>query len=150
MTRDPAAATRLLGAAAVILDFQRSPERTTVLDRATQRARSTLGNAAYAAAQAAGRDLAWVEVLAEVDALAATLPDPGIPTAGDRQESHGLTPRELVVLRLLAEGRSNRAIANALSLSERTVENHVFHVLAKLDLESRTAAATWAVRHGIG
>lgn len=61
----------------------------------------------------------------------------------------GLTRREQEVLRLLTEGRSNRAIADALSLSERTVEAHVLHILAKLRLESRTAAATWAVRHGL-
>jgi DNA-binding NarL/FixJ family response regulator len=61
----------------------------------------------------------------------------------------GLTPRETEVLRLVAEGRSNRAIADVLSLSERTVENHVLHILTKLNLDSRTAAATWAVRHGL-
>jgi DNA-binding NarL/FixJ family response regulator len=61
----------------------------------------------------------------------------------------GLTPRETEVLRLLAEGRSNRAIADFLFLSERTVEHHVQHILSKLGLESRTAAATYAVRHGL-
>jgi DNA-binding NarL/FixJ family response regulator len=53
------------------------------------------------------------------------------------------------VLKLLADGRSNRAIARTLSLSERTVENHVQHILVKLDVESRTAAAMHAVRHGL-
>ena len=62
---------------------------------------------------------------------------------------HGLTPRELEVLRLLVEGHSNRRIGDTLSLSERTVENHVTHILAKLGLESRTAAATYAVRQGL-
>jgi DNA-binding NarL/FixJ family response regulator len=61
----------------------------------------------------------------------------------------GLSPRETEVLRLLAGGRSNRAIAESLSISERTVENHVFHILAKLGVDSRTAAATWAVRQGL-
>jgi DNA-binding NarL/FixJ family response regulator len=61
----------------------------------------------------------------------------------------GLTRREHQVLRLLAEGRSNRAIAEVLSLSERTIENYVLHVLTKLNLESRTAAAAFAVRHGL-
>ena len=53
------------------------------------------------------------------------------------------------VPRLLVEGRSNRAIAETLSLSERTVENHVLHILTKLGLESRIAAATYAVRQGL-
>jgi non-specific serine/threonine protein kinase len=59
-----------------------------------------------------------------------------------------LTLREMEVLHLVAEGRSNRVIADRLSISERTVENHVHHILDKLGLDSRTAAATWAVRHG--
>jgi DNA-binding NarL/FixJ family response regulator len=63
--------------------------------------------------------------------------------------AHGLTAREREVLHHLAEGRSNRVIAETLSLSERTVENHVLHILTKLGVESRTAAATWAVRHGV-
>lgn len=62
---------------------------------------------------------------------------------------HPLTSREIEVLRLIAEGHSNRAIAETLSLSERTVEHHVTHILAKLDLDSRTAAATFAVRQGM-
>ena len=53
------------------------------------------------------------------------------------------------MLRLVAAGRSNRAIADTLSLSERTIESHVLHIMTKLGLESRTAAATYAVRHGL-
>jgi DNA-binding NarL/FixJ family response regulator len=49
----------------------------------------------------------------------------------------------------VAEGTSNRVIAEQLFLSERTVENHIRHILDKLDVDSRTAAATWAVRHGL-
>ena len=61
----------------------------------------------------------------------------------------GLTPRESDVLRLLAEGLSDRQIAAALSISERTAGNHVLHILQKLDVNSRTAAAVFAVRHDI-
>jgi DNA-binding NarL/FixJ family response regulator len=46
------------------------------------------------------------------------------------------------------DGRSNRAIGEALSISERTVENHVFRLLGKLGVESRTSAMAWAVRKG--
>ncbi|MFB7292772.1 response regulator [Actinacidiphila glaucinigra] len=61
-----------------------------------------------------------------------------------------LTEREREVLSLIAEGRSNREIARALVLSEKTVKTHVSNILMKLDLSDRTQAALWAVRHGIG
>ena len=52
-------------------------------------------------------------------------------------------------IRLIAEGRSNREIARALVLSEKTVKTHVSNILMKLDLSDRTQAALWAVRHGL-
>lgn len=57
-----------------------------------------------------------------------------------------LSPRELEVAALIAAGLSNRAIGERLHLSVRTVENHVAHVLAKLDVGSRAAIAAWAAR----
>ncbi|MEU7553280.1 response regulator transcription factor [Streptomyces sp. NPDC044571] len=60
-----------------------------------------------------------------------------------------LTDREQEVLSLIADGRSNREIARALVLSEKTVKTHVSNILMKLDLADRTQAALWAVRHGI-
>ena len=59
-----------------------------------------------------------------------------------------LTEREREVLGLIADGRSNREIARALVLSEKTVKTHVSNILMKLDLADRTQAAVWAVRHG--
>ncbi|MFE3638627.1 response regulator transcription factor [Streptomyces cellostaticus] len=59
-----------------------------------------------------------------------------------------LTDREREVLGLIADGRSNREIARALVLSEKTVKTHVSNILMKLDLADRTQAALWAVRHG--
>ncbi|MDP1847109.1 MAG: LuxR C-terminal-related transcriptional regulator [Solirubrobacteraceae bacterium] len=59
----------------------------------------------------------------------------------------GLTARELEVLRLVAEGRTNRAIAEALVLSERTVERHVSNIFAKLRVSSRAAATAYAYEH---
>jgi DNA-binding NarL/FixJ family response regulator len=61
----------------------------------------------------------------------------------------GLTRRELEVLRLLAAGHANREIADALFLSHRTVTTHVGHIFAKLGVDSRTAAAAYALRHGL-
>ena len=60
-----------------------------------------------------------------------------------------LTPREREILVLVAQGKSNREIAKALTISERTARTHVSSVLTKLGLASRTQAALWAVREGL-
>lgn len=52
-------------------------------------------------------------------------------------------------MRLLVEGRSNQEIAAALFISPRTAANHVANIMNKLGLDSRTAVATWAIRHAI-
>ena len=61
----------------------------------------------------------------------------------------GLTGRELEVLRLVAAGGSNKGIADALSLSVKTIERHVSNILAKLDVPSRAAATAWAYEHEV-
>ncbi len=61
----------------------------------------------------------------------------------------GLTPRELDVLRLVAEGHSNPAIASALFISRETARTHVSNILRKLDVGSRTEAVDYAHRHGL-
>ena len=61
----------------------------------------------------------------------------------------GLTPREREVARLVSQGKSNREIAEALVLSERTVENHVGNILTKLGFDSRAQIAVWAVETGL-
>jgi DNA-binding NarL/FixJ family response regulator len=60
-----------------------------------------------------------------------------------------LTARELEVLALLGAGESNKRIAAALGITERTARAHVSHILSKLGLTSRTQAALWAVREGV-
>ncbi|AQW49897.1 response regulator transcription factor [Streptomyces violaceusniger] len=79
-------------------------------------------------------------------ALALLSPEEG----GGQGRGGSLTEREREVLALIADGRSNREIARALVLSEKTVKTHVSNILMKLDLADRTQAALWAVRHGIG
>ncbi len=61
----------------------------------------------------------------------------------------GLTAREVEVLRLLAGGRSNREIAGALVISEKTVARHLSNIFTKIDVGSRTAAAAYAFHHGL-
>jgi DNA-binding CsgD family transcriptional regulator len=62
-------------------------------------------------------------------------------------EAHGLTLRELEVLRLVARGQTNKAIAAELVLSERTVERHLSNIFAKLGVSSRAAATSFAYEH---
>lgn len=79
--------------------------------------------------------------------VADVLLSPESPSGQGRGGS--LTEREREVLGLIADGRSNREIARALVLSEKTVKTHVSNILMKLDLADRTQAALWAVRHGL-
>ena len=139
-------AARLLGAAATLLES--SGYRRT-LDVAAAQARMNLGEPTFSVAWEGGTHLSWDDVLAEVDALATTVHVTPHGQCAPRTLSYGLSLRELEVLRLVVEGHSNRAIGDLLSVSLRTVENHVRHILTKLNLESRTAAATFAVRNGL-
>ncbi|MBN2551664.1 MAG: response regulator transcription factor [Spirochaetales bacterium] len=61
----------------------------------------------------------------------------------------GLTPREMEVLRLLAQGMSNAGLAEALFISEKTVKTHISNILGKLNLADRTQAAIYAYKHGL-
>ena len=79
----------------------------------------------------------------DIDRLASLVED----KASDR--SHGLTARELQVLRLLASGRTNKAIASELSLSGRTIDRHVSSILSKLDVPSRAAATAYAYENSL-
>ncbi|MGH7231088.1 MAG: response regulator [Nitrospiraceae bacterium] len=62
---------------------------------------------------------------------------------------HDLTEREITVLRLVADGKTNKEIANALDLSEKTVKNHVRNIFHKLQVYDRTQAAILAIRKGL-
>ena len=66
-----------------------------------------------------------------------------------RLPGHGLSPRESEVLRLLIEGLSDKEIAEALGITRRTASKHVETIRGKFGVASRTAAATYASRHGI-
>jgi DNA-binding NarL/FixJ family response regulator len=61
----------------------------------------------------------------------------------------GLTDREVEVLACVAVGRSNKEIAAALVISDRTVQRHLANIFTKLDLSSRTAAAAYAFENGL-
>jgi DNA-binding NarL/FixJ family response regulator len=67
--------------------------------------------------------------------------------AADGEDPRGLSARELQVLRLVASGCTNKAIAAELVLSERTVDRHVSNIFAKLGVSSRAAATAYAYEH---
>jgi DNA-binding CsgD family transcriptional regulator len=90
------------------------------------------------AARDAFRRLGAVPDLVRTDAL--------VPWSAPR-DAHALTPRELQVLRLVADGSSNKAIAADLVLSERTVERHLSNIFAKVGVSSRAAATAYAYEH---
>src|SRR5262249_56887609 len=80
----------------------------------------------------ANPDVAAIAALGEPPEAASTRPD------------HGLTERELQVLRLIARGHTNKAIARELCLSEKTVDRHVSNIFAKIAVSSRPAATAFA------
>lgn len=80
------------------------------------------------------------------------LQEGGAPPAARERPRTGvdaLTARELEILQLIVEGRSNAQIAGALYISEKTVKNHITNILRKLGLDDRTQAAVFALRHGL-
>jgi len=69
--------------------------------------------------------------------------------SGQGSQADSLTEREKEVLQWVAQGKSNQEIADQLTISEATVRTHVSHILAKLELSSRTQAALYALRKGL-
>ncbi len=90
------------------------------------------------AARSTFERLGAVPDLARIDALMGNAP---------KRHRHGLTPRELQVLGLVATGKTNKAIAAELQLSERTVERHVSNIFDKLGVASRSEATSYAYEH---
>ena len=68
---------------------------------------------------------------------------------GREAQRHGLTARELEVLRLVAGGATNKAIAKQLFLSEKTIDRHVSNIFGKLDVSTRAAATAFAYEHDL-
>jgi len=106
-------------------------------------AQKQLGDKQFAAAWQQGRNtpiadiVAWAMRIDHIDALEH-------PSARS-ERPFGLTAREIEVLRLIREGRSNREIAEELFVSERTAQTHVQHIFTKMDVNTRAAAAATAV-----
>lgn len=138
---DPERAARWFGSGAAIRESV-DVEAWELLDQATPMRvlRRTLGAARLEelidAARALPRDIAISEVL--------LLAGAGAETGNDAQEEEApFTPRQLEIMALVAEGRSNREIAAVLGISARTVERHLTHVFNKLGADRRSAAAAY-------
>jgi DNA-binding NarL/FixJ family response regulator len=125
------------------------PERVEY-DRALTEARNQLEETTFRAAWDAGWVRTIVESLADVkEVLALARSQPTAAKMPTLTEGTGLTAREIEVLRLVAQGRSNREIADALFIRVPTVKRHITNVLGKLRLPSRSAATAHAHTHGL-
>jgi non-specific serine/threonine protein kinase len=142
-------AARLLGAATAMRDavggmrFLHEAQYRRTLEGAT----NGLTPEAFAAAWEAGRSLSAEAAIAEANAISPAAA--GTARSTDAQSAAGLTARELEVLRLLAEGRTDKEIGTLLFISHRTAMGHVSNILAKLGAPTRAAAASFATRHGL-
>jgi DNA-binding CsgD family transcriptional regulator len=148
-------AARLYVASSRLRDTIGAPPRLTERpayesDLAAVRAR--LGEIAFAEASAAGQSLSLDGAIEHARTVAwpAPRPAPSRPAGpGPGQPATPLTRRELEVAALIAEGLTNRSIAERLVISEWTVDSHVRHILSKLDVRSRAQVATWAAEQGL-
>ncbi len=145
-------AARLLGAAAGLYErigMEYDPLRSSLRGQELAAIRSALGEADFVGAWEAGRALSLEEAIAEAEALADATDHRPLLGTSPSSAVHGLSLREMEVLRLVAAGKTDAEVAEALFLSKRTVGTHLTNILAKLDLANRTEAAAWAVRHGL-
>lgn len=119
----------------------------------TARTRLLIAQAEPAAAEAHAALSVFQKLGASEDATATAALVRRIETMADKQAGNtdrsGLSRREVEVLRLVAQGLSNQEIADRLVLSRHTVHRHVSSILAKLELNSRSAAAAYAARHNL-
>ncbi len=127
-----------------------APRERAHLLRATAEAQVALREAASAAAEAAERAHAIATALDEALAVLKEAECTSLATAAPpaSRQSAALSPREREVLALVAEGRTNKAIAEALYVSPNTVKTHVGSLLNKLHADTRVQLATIAARQG--
>ncbi|HTU70754.1 MAG TPA: response regulator transcription factor [Candidatus Baltobacteraceae bacterium] len=100
------------------------------------------------------KDLSIADFIAMVKSLPPAVPERARrrhlrPVCGGRDIREVLSDRELQVVRLVAEGLSNKQISLRLRLSDKTVKNHLSHILAKMNLSARTQVAVHALRTGL-
>jgi DNA-binding CsgD family transcriptional regulator len=158
----PTDAARLLAAAEAVRELVGKPLTRVQIgphERDLATVQHRLDPESLAAAWAGGRAMSWEQGIAFAVTLHdapthdrdASLSSADVPVSPSPALTlPGLTARESEVARLIARGLSNRQIAEALIISERTADSHVYRVLNKLGFTSRSQIAVWAVRHGLG
>ncbi len=140
-------AARLFGVMSRHAGLLMLPERAA-FNQAMETTRASMGDSAFESELERGRRLRRTQ--AEGDIRRALRLVSAVDVATEAPSTvNNLTRRERDVLRLLADGLTNREIGDALSLSHRTVSSHINSILTKLDVRSRTAAAAFAIRHDI-
>jgi len=157
---DPGRCARLHGAAdqaLADLGHVLEPLEGRLADLDRQRLRAVMGTGSFETEYTEGRALglahaarqAWqgVQAVGEAPHAGELMTEPDAAASGEAVTV--LTPRELEVLKLVAQGLSNADIAQRLVLSEHTVHRHLANILRKLSLSSRAAAAAWGVRTGL-
>jgi non-specific serine/threonine protein kinase len=148
----PREATRLFSAVTAMMTtggWSFVLPETTTYDRMLDGLRTRMGDQAFNAAWDEGQAMTLDRAVEEARAIAAASGQPRQRGRGNAASSFGLTHREVEVLRLVVEGRSDQEIADALFISRRTASTHVSNLLAKLQVDGRTAATATAVRHGL-
>ena len=151
-------AAQLFGAVGALLDETATlllPADRTEYHRNVASTRAQLGEAAFEAAWTEGAAMTLGQAIAFASTESETLlkeeaTAPSLsPLQAAKEQFDGLTAREREVAVLVAQGKSNRDIAETLVVSERTAAAHIGNILSKLEFTSRTQIATWAIEKGL-
>jgi two-component system response regulator DegU len=113
--------------------------------------RSVVSGYAYIHPKVTGKLINQLRRMTYLDEVGVVAPGQAVKEAGVKyvhNDNSPLTKREAEVLRLMAEGKSNKSIGEALFISEKTVKNHVSSILQKLEVDDRTQAVIVAIKNG--
>ncbi|MBX2999995.1 MAG: tetratricopeptide repeat protein [Caldilineaceae bacterium] len=157
---DPESGVRLFGASSALrhaLGIPQPPFRRAAYERMLAHGRSQLDETKAAQAWAQGQAMSVEQAVQYASTLAASAPhrssrQQNRQTQATRQDASplsALTEREVEVLRLVASGMTDAQVAEELVLSVRTINSHLRSIYSKLGVNTRTAAARYAVEHGI-
>ncbi len=146
--RNSKRAAKLFGAAEVLRETVGMPlleSEYESYEKDVAAIRKDLNEEKFTQAWSAGRAMTMEQVIAFV----IPGPETSAPVDKEKEKVGGLTPRELEAAVLIAQGKSNREIAEVMTISVKTVETYVTRILSKLDFDSRVQVATWVVENEI-